>query len=87
MPSKSAGNVGKVIAKAWASPEYHSRLHSEPHAVLAEAGIHVPEGKRVKVLQDTDDTVHVVIPRRPKHISDEQLRSDEVHPDICKVIC
>jgi hypothetical protein len=79
--------MGKVIAHSWADAGYLKRLHANPHQVLAEAGLDVPPHHKVKVLEDTDDTLHFVIPRRPGHLTAEHLTSDRVHADICKISC
>lgn len=79
--------MGKVIAKAWTDPEFKKKLQSDPHAALAEAGISVPKTQKIKVLEDSADTVHVVLPARPAHMTDQVLRNDEVHADLCKIAC
>ena len=79
--------VAKVIARAWGDESYRKRLHSHPHETLAEAGLHVPATHQVKVMEDTDDTIHVVIPKRPAHITTEQLSGSQVHADVCKFFC
>lgn len=83
----SRKKMGKVIARAWSDAEYRKRLHSHPHDVLAEAGIAVPKNQKIKVLEDSADTVHVVIPARPSHVTDQQLRNEDVHADLCKIAC
>ena len=40
-------------------------LTSNPHAALAEAGVEVPAGMSVKVMENTADTAHVVLPVAP----------------------
>lgn len=79
--------LGKVIARAWTDAEYRKKLHSHPHDALAEAGITVPTSQKIKVLEDSADTLHVVIPARPAQVTDQQLRSDDVHADLCKIAC
>ena len=76
--------VGKVIAKAWTDEAFKQRLHADPHGTLAAEGISVPEGKTVKVVEDTGDTVHMVIRQRPGQLSDQEIQSDEAHADFCK---
>jgi hypothetical protein len=87
MADDNRKKIGKVIAKAWTDAEYRKKLHSNPHEALAEVGIQVPKTHKVKVLEDTSDTVHVVVPARPSHITDEQLKNDQVHADLCKFFC
>lgn len=51
-----------VILQALESPEFRKRLLDSPEEVLAEAGIRLPEGVRVRFVENTADTVHIVIP-------------------------
>jgi hypothetical protein len=55
----------KIIAKAWSDPAYKARLLADPRAALAEAGVSVPAGKAVRVVENTDRLVHLVLPQRP----------------------
>ena len=51
---------------------------SDPHAVLAEHGMDVPEGMNVKVVENTGNTVHVTLPAAPDangDLSDEELEN------------
>ena len=64
----------RVVAQAWSDPEFKARLISDPEAVLAEAGIPVPEGVELRVVEDTVNMRHFVLPGRPE---DDEL-VDEV---------
>ncbi len=57
--------VTKAIARAWTDADYKAKLLSDPHAALAEAGVEVPAGTTVKVVENTADTQHVVLPVAP----------------------
>ncbi len=66
--------VSKAIARAWTDPDYKTKLLSDPHAALAEAGVEVPAGTTIKVMENTADTVHVVLPPAPEgNLSQEAL--------------
>ena len=58
-------SIEKVIARAWSDAAYKAKLLSDPHAALAEHGVEVPEGKTVKVLENTAGTQHLVLPVIP----------------------
>jgi hypothetical protein len=60
-----ANAYAKVVTKAWSDPEYKARLMSDPKAVLAEAGVDVTEGVEIEVHEDTDTTMHMVLPASP----------------------
>ena len=57
--------ITKAIARAWTDADYKARLLSEPHAALAEVGVEVPAGTVVKVMENTADTHHLVLPVEP----------------------
>lgn len=61
MASKNELIKAKVIAKAWADPEFKARLVADPKAVLVEMGMQGLEGKDVKLFEDTPDRQHVVL--------------------------
>ncbi len=49
---------------------------SDPKAVLAEYGMDVPDGIDVKVVENSDNTVHITMPAPPDghhELSDEEL--------------
>ncbi len=53
------------VAKAWADDDYKKRLMSDSSAVLKEEGFAVPEGMRIKVLENTHEVFHMVLPQAP----------------------
>lgn len=87
MDSETRRKMGKVIAKAWSDDGYRQRLTGAPHEVLAEAGISVPAGTKISVMEDSASQMHLVLPAKPSDVSAEKLSSGDVHPDFCKFIC
>ena len=65
--------LGQVIAQAWSDDSYKQQLLADPASVLAAEGLTVPAGKQVRIVEDTGDVVHVVLPAKPVELSDEQL--------------
>lgn len=65
----------KVIAKAWSDPAFKQRLLSETVATLEAAGIEISKGLRVKVVEDTPDLIHMILPAAPSsaELTDEAL--------------
>ncbi len=57
--------IAKAIARAWNDAGYKAKLLNDPHAALAEAGVEVPAGTTIKVVENTADTQHVVLPVAP----------------------
>ena len=66
----------RIIAKAWADDAFKAALIANPNATLAAEGIAVPAGLKLKVLEDTADTMHVILPPPPSAaLSDEAVGS------------
>lgn len=60
------------------SAPYRSRAVKDPHGVLADFGITLPEGTRIRVWDSTAEVRYLVIPRRPAGTegwSEERLAS------------
>jgi hypothetical protein len=68
----------RIIARAWADDDFQDRLLSDPTVVLREYGIE-PEGEVCVSVDgmpdsdDTDDVLHLVLPPRPRDLSEEEL--------------
>jgi hypothetical protein len=63
----------RIITKAWADDAFKNKLLSDPAATLRAEGVEVPTGLDVRVLEDTAEVVHYVLPRRPGELSDVEL--------------
>ena len=73
----NAAAYGKLVARAWRDPTFKAKLIADPRAVLREAGMAVPAGAAVKVVENTATHLHFVLPPKPVgQLSDEAL--DEV---------
>jgi nitrile hydratase subunit alpha len=54
-------NGAKVVARAWADPEYKARLLSNGTAAIAELGFSGPEGEHMVVVENTKDVHNLVV--------------------------
>lgn len=74
-PEGGGNTWGKIVARAWADGAFRQRLVADPAAVLKEHGLSVPEGVRFKVLEDTDQLIHLTLPVKPcsDELSDSEL--------------
>ncbi len=71
-------NMISLIASCWKNDTLKQRFLSDPHTVLAEHGMDVPEGLNVNVVENTDSTVHITLPTAPtglETLSDDELQS------------
>jgi len=64
----------KVVMKVWKDPAFKATLMSDPNATLAREGVSMPKGTKVKVVENSVDVFHFVLPYRPTdELSDEAL--------------
>ena len=70
---EQAKAYARVVAKAWSDGPFKQRLLADPATVLAAEGVAVPEGVEVRLVEDTNNLVHLTLPARPPDLSDEQL--------------
>ncbi len=70
---EQAKAYGRLVANCWSDEAFKQRLLANPTAVLQEAGMPVPEGTEVRVVENTDRLVYLPLPVRPRELSDEQL--------------
>lgn len=67
----------QIVAKTWSDPEFKKKLLANPNKVLNENGIHFPDGVTVKIHENSDTTVHFVLPPSSIHeLTEEELRKD-----------
>jgi hypothetical protein len=65
----------ELAARAQDDPSLRKRLQAEPHTVLREAGLEVPGEVRIRVHQNSEDELHLVLPREPQAMLDPDDRS------------
>ena len=61
-----------VYARTMTDPEFKAQFIADPAAVLSAAGVEVPEGLTIKVVENSSTTFHVVLPD-PEAMTDELL--------------
>ena len=61
-----------VYARTMTDPEFKAQFIADPAAVLSAAGVEVPEGLTIKVVENSSSTFHVVLPD-PEAMTDELL--------------
>jgi nitrile hydratase subunit alpha len=54
-------NGAKVVAKAWADPDYKKRLLENGTEAIAELGYKGPQGEHIVVLENTSGVHHLVV--------------------------
>lgn len=51
-----------IVARYYGDPEFKARMDANPAEVLREENMEIPEGVSVKLLFNTDNTLHIVLP-------------------------
>ncbi|MCY3623095.1 MAG: NHLP leader peptide family RiPP precursor [Gammaproteobacteria bacterium] len=61
-----------LLSRAGEDPDFRARLLTEPEATLKEEyGFAVPDGMKLKVIEDSRTTSHLVLPPNPQLSLDE----------------
>jgi hypothetical protein len=76
MPSDFEFQWGQMVARAWADPAFKAKLLADPVAVLKENGLAPPAGLQLKVVENTDKVLHLVLPVKP---APQELSEEELH--------
>ena len=68
----------RLLARAWKDQQFRQRLIDDPKAAIAdELQVEIPGDVEVRVVQDTPQVVHLVLPvmsgKRQKELTDEEL--------------
>jgi len=72
--NKASAAYGKMIARAWRDPAFKAKLIADPEASFKDAGVPVPPGVKMTVVENTDTHFHLVLPPKPTgDLSDEAL--------------
>ncbi|MDJ0713528.1 MAG: NHLP leader peptide family RiPP precursor [Prochloraceae cyanobacterium] len=69
-----------LIAKAWSDEAFKEKLLKNPKAVLEEEmGGQLPEEiKNVRIIEETEDTIYISLPKKPEQSSSEELSEEEL---------
>lgn len=59
----------QLISKAWVDESFRKELLTDPKtAIEKELGVRVPENLKIKVVEETLDTVYLVLPVKPSEL-------------------
>ena len=58
------GKWQQIIVRAWSDEVFKKRLLADPAAVLKESGLEMPEGVQIRMVENTDKVIHLVLPRK-----------------------
>jgi hypothetical protein len=69
------GKLGDLFARCWKDEAFKKRFLAEPASVLEEEGFDVPEGVKIKVIENRPDEMTLVLPFNPAspELSDAEM--------------
>ena len=73
MATSNSRTMAKIIAQAWADPEYKKKLLANPGKVARKDGLKVPKGAKVHIHENSKKEVHLVLPQKPEGLADDEL--------------
>jgi hypothetical protein len=68
--------IERVVARTWIDEEFKRKLLSDPATTLMAEGVRIPQGVEVRIVEDTENVHHVVLPMKPpsKELSEDQFK-------------
>lgn len=75
MAEQTKNAFAEIVTRSWSDQDFHAKLVADPKSTLIENGVDVPTGRRVVLVEDSDDVMHLVLPARPAELSEDQLDS------------
>ena len=76
-PDEFQKAYAKLVAAAWADESVKQRLIESPKQVLKEYGVEMPEGIDIRVFENSDNIVNLVIPMKPADIVMDSVETRE----------
>ena len=65
--------IGQILAKCWSDESFKQKLMADPMGTLKAEGATMPEGMSVKVVENNDKVVNLVIPAKQTDLTDADL--------------
>jgi hypothetical protein len=57
--------ASRIVARAWQDQSFKQQLMTDPVGILSAEGIQLPTGVEYRVVENTPNLQHLVIPARP----------------------
>jgi hypothetical protein len=52
----------RIMLESWRQPPLRTRLLTDPAAVLTEYGMQIPPGVKIRMVEQSFDVIHLVLP-------------------------
>ena len=63
---KKRNITSEIVTKAWNDEKFKGRLLKNPKEAIKEIGVELHPDLKVKVIENTNDTIYIVLPQKPK---------------------
>jgi hypothetical protein len=89
MAQNDAALYARVVTRAWRDAAFKRQLLTDPVAALAAMGARVAAGMTVKMAENTDQLINLILPAPPAEtgLSDEALEKAAVKALIGPYCC
>ncbi len=57
--------LAQIFETCWADAGFKKRFFADPRTVLAEHGVDLPANLDLRIVENSDDCIHITLPRRP----------------------
>jgi hypothetical protein len=74
--------ISQLMMELYSNPELKEKFIANPKEVMIEKGIEVPEGKEIKVLEETETVNYIVLPHLDEN---SEITTDTLERKISKV--
>ena len=75
--------IARIVAKCWMDESYRKNFIADPAAALKDEGIIVPEGVKIRVLEDTSELRSFILPAKPDDLGDIEELEDRLAASAC----
>jgi hypothetical protein len=74
-PAEAQKRYSQLIAKTWSDEAFKQQLLADPTTTLRAAGIEVPANVSFRVVEDSPNVIHLVLPSKPasSELDDQDL--------------
>jgi len=75
--------ISRIVAKCWMDEDYKKHFVADPVKVLEDEGIEVPEGVKIRVLEDKPDERSFILPAKPDDLGFVEELEDRLAASAC----
>ncbi len=70
--------IARIVAKCWMDHDFKKTFVENPALILKDEGIMVPDGMKIRVLEDTKDLRSIILPVKPEDLGQIEELEDRL---------